>query len=85
MEGDAGVDRYGADDCRSRTPRTHTRKCVAPRTGSASMSSGASWSQAESSAIKVSAPRRISRPSVNPPRETVLMGIRKITTSPTSR
>ena len=42
-QGDAtGADRYWVDSCRRRTPRTHARKCVAPRTGSASTSSGAS-------------------------------------------
>ena len=46
---------------------------------------GASWSQAESSAMKTSAPRRISRPSANPPPETMMMGIGKIATSPESR
>ena len=46
LEGDivdgAGVDRYGVDGCRRRTPQELARKCVAPRIGSASTSRGAS-------------------------------------------
>ena len=56
-----------------------------PADGSASMSSGASWSQAESSAMNVSALRRISRPSTRTPPETMMKAIGTIATSPTSR
>ena len=41
------------------------------------MSSGASWSQGESPAMKVSAPRRISRPSTKTPPETMMKAIEK--------
>ena len=74
---DAGADRYWVDGCRRRTPRMHARKCVAPRMGSASTSSGASWTQAESSAMKMRAPRRISRPSTKTPAATMMKSTRK--------
>src|SRR4051812_11942128 len=80
-DGETNVDLYWVDGCRRRTSRTHARKCVAPRAGSASTSSGASCSQAESSTMKERAPRRISRLSTMTPLENMTRGAERIPTS----
>src|SRR3954463_1785703 len=83
-DGETNADPYWVDGCRRRTPRTHARKCVAPRAGSAYTSSGASCSQAELSTMKERAPRRISRLSTMTPLENMMWGER-IPTPPTNR
>src|SRR3954470_23684204 len=84
-EDETGADPYWADGCRRRTPRMHARKCVTPRAGSASTSSGASWSQVELSMTKVRAPRRISRLSTRTTLEDMMGDFERIPTPPTNR
>ena len=70
-----------ASTAAARGRRKHSLESASPSDEKGLDVEGSSWSQAESSAMKTSAPRWISRPLAKPPPETMLMEIGKTATS----